>query len=225
MKEKKKGKCETCGTEFDYYPFMWQGKEALTPRWCNDCGLKTRAEEEVEKNLKKIKEEWELVCPPLYRDTEISRLPLQFQAIIANWNYGPRGLGFVDVPGVGKTRTAMMILKKQIELGWECAAISSTRFARLSADQFGDQDDERDSSRSVMSRIRTVNVLLFDDIGKGKFTERAELEFYDLLEHRTSFKLPTIWTANSSGKKLREAMSIERGESIMRRLMEFSDLV
>jgi DNA replication protein DnaC len=70
-----------------------------------------------------------------------------------------------------------------------------------------------------------VQILLIDDIGKGKMTDRAEMELFDLLETRTSHKLPTIWTANAKGDDLLRMMSEDRGEPIIRRLSEFSEIV
>lgn len=221
----KTAKCETCGTEFNYEPFIFMGKEKMTPRWCDPCILKQREEEDNVENNRRSAFEWEHLCPPLYRDTEMKRLLPRFREIIDEWEFGPKGIGFIDNPGVGKTRTAFMLLKKHIWLNRKCAAVSSTRYAMLCSDQFAQDDQARDSVRLLIGEIRDADILLFDDIGKGKMTERAELELYDLLEHRTSHLLPTIWTANSTSKKLREAMSNERGESIMRRLMEFSDIV
>jgi len=218
-------KCGTCGDEFSYEPFVFMEKEKLTPTRCDKCILKERAEQDAKENNRRASFEWERLCPTLYRDTDIKRLEPHFQAIIANWQYGPKGIGFLGNPGVGKTRTALMILKKHLWLGKKCAAVSSTRFEILCRDQFSSNEEIRDAVREKIEGIRDADLLLLDDVGKGKMTERVELEFYDLLEHRTSWMKPTIWTANSDSDQLLASMSFERGESIMRRLSEFSEIV
>ncbi len=76
-----------------------------------------------------------------------------------------------------------------------------------------------------LERIMKVRALLLDDLGKQKFTERAEMELYNLLEYRTSHKLTTLWTANGSGSDLLAKLSKDRGEPILRRLSEFSEVV
>jgi NitT/TauT family transport system ATP-binding protein len=68
-------------------------------------------------------------------------------------------------------------------------------------------------------------VLLLDDLGKQKMTERAELELFDLLEHRSSHELPIIWTANAAKGDLRKMLSSDRGEPILRRLSEFTKII
>jgi hypothetical protein len=56
-------------------------------------------------------------------------------------------------------------------------------------------------------------------------TERSELELFDLLEHRSSHELPIIWTANAAKGDLRKMLSSDRGEPILRRLSEFTNII
>jgi hypothetical protein len=56
-------------------------------------------------------------------------------------------------------------------------------------------------------------------------TERAELELFDLLEHRSSHELPIIWTANAERGALKQMLSPDRGEPILRRLSEFTKII
>ena len=66
---------------------------------------------------------------------------------------------------------------------------------------------------------------MIDDLGKGKMTDRAEAELYDLLEFRSSHKLPIIWTSNSDARGLLSMFSADRGDAIIRRLAEFSNII
>jgi DNA replication protein DnaC len=68
-------------------------------------------------------------------------------------------------------------------------------------------------------------VLLLDDLGKAKMTERSELELFDLLEHRSSHALPIFWTANAEKGALKQMLSPDRGEPILRRLSEFTKII
>lgn len=216
--------CEDCGKEFDFEKLEWGGK-VVEPKHCDECCEKREREEEAAQRIAVRNEQWLAVCPPLYRETDLARLPKKYREAISKWAFGPFGLGFMGEPGSGKTRACFQILKKQIEEGREVRAISATRFGQICTVQFAQDDAKREEAEVVMEGIRECDVLLFDDIGKGKMTERAELELYDLLEIRTSYLRPTLWTANSSPDALLSAMSSERGGAIMRRLAEFSEII
>jgi DNA replication protein DnaC len=92
------------------------------------------------------------------------------------------------------------------------------------SDQFSDDIKHRREAEGVLNLTRWVHVLLLDDLGKNKMTDRAEASLYELLEYRTSHRKPTIWTSNSNAKQLRTMFSVDRAEAIMRRLIEFSDI-
>ena len=97
--------------------------------------------------------------------------------------------------------------------------------ARACADQFSDDTRRRNAADAEIHAAKAAAVWLCDDIGKQRMTDRAEAEFYDVLEHRTSHLRPTIWTANADGHDLRAMLSADRAEPILRRLVEFSEIV
>jgi len=222
---KRKTKCEGCGEEFDYTVIEFGKKEMTPPKRCNDCSDRDDSEQQKGRHDLQRQERWMEICPPLYRATDPARVPSAYLRLIEEWEMGPRGLGFVGKPGLGKTRTAMLILKKHHKSGVQCEAISATMFSLTVVDQFSDDAEKRDWARDRLSKVTETGLLLFDDLGKGKMTERAEMELYGMLEYRTSYMLPTIWTANSDSARLLSSMSKERGEAILRRLVEFSEIV
>jgi DNA replication protein DnaC len=138
------------------------------------------------------------------------------------WQYGPEGVGIIGLPGKCKTRAGILILKRMAEEGRTVGFVTATKFSEMTVDQFSTDEDFREDARNQLRDLRNVDVLLFDDLGKGKITERAEVELYSLLEERTSHMLPTIWTANSQLKSMFGNMSDERSGAILRRLTEFS---
>jgi len=75
-------------------------------------------------------------------------------------------------------------------------AITATRLAQLCVDSYDDSDRVKNAAREKLRSIRSCRYLILDDLGKQKFTDRAETELYDLIETRTSHLRPTIWTAN-----------------------------
>jgi DNA replication protein DnaC len=103
--------------------------------------------------------------------------------------------------------------------------ITSTGFAKACADQWHDNPQAKALAEDTLTRCRRTKVLLLDDLGKAKMTERSELELFDLLEHRSSHELPIIWTANAGGAQLQQMLSPDRGEPILRRLSEFTKII
>jgi len=220
--------CIKCGTPFSYVPSFMNGRELLPHSICPTC-VKRATDEGIarEETVKARRREaaWEKLCPPLYRTTDHARIPAPFRNAITSWSYSPRGLGFIGAAGQCKTRSAYALLRRHHEQGRSCEAVSTTAFASLCLRQFSDDRDAKQFASVALSRIRYVDLLLIDDLGKSRMTERCEVEFFDLLEYRTSHLLPTLWTANARGNELLALMSPDRGEPILRRLAEFSEIV
>ncbi len=221
-------KCAKCETILEREPLMLFGREWF-PFWiCDDCEI--RAQAEVARNHYVAAEQqqssaWLRLCPPLYQDTDLTRLPDELRTVIANWSYGPRGLGIFGTVGKGKTRACFKILERCHDSGFSCHALTATRFAMASADQYADDSARRSRAREALEKCSDVDLLFLDDLGKNKFTERVELDLFDVLEHRTSHLRPTLWTANATGVALTAMLSPDRGAPIMRRLVEFSEIV
>jgi len=100
-------------------------------------------------------------------------------------------------------------------------AIHAKQFERWCARMF-DRDDD---ARRQLETLRRAEVLFIDDLGKEKFTERVESELYDLVETRTAHLRPILWTSNATATRLKEMLSADRGEPIIRRLKEFCTIV
>jgi DNA replication protein DnaC len=220
--------CSQCGKNFDREPIVIGGKELFADAPCDECGEANQnkfAAQQAEDRRQAAFNAWSIVCPPLYRETDFNRLPAKYQAVVKNWKFGWKGIGLVGQAGTMKTRTAFQILERHHFEGISCEAVSAQRFSRICVDQFSDSRELKKAASERLAKFGTVQILLIDDIGKGKMTDRAEMELFDLLETRTSHKLPTIWTANAKGDDLLRMMSEDRGEPIIRRLSEFSEIV
>lgn len=195
---------------------------------CDECAKKAEEralQDEEQRKAKRREEEFLRVCPPIYQESDPSRLLPVFKQAVEAWRYGPLGLGFIGQAGTGKTRCAWMLLKRMSLEGRRIFGLSATQFARAAAGQWQEEAEARREAIDVLGRCRGVSVLLLDDLGKQKMTERVELELFDVLEWRTSHAKPTIWTANASPAALKQMMSADRGEPILRRLMEFSEVI
>jgi hypothetical protein len=216
--------CPDCGKEYLPEIFTIGSKELFRQMRCWPC-QDTYNREIIEKERrKKIMEQFLTICPPLYRDTDPAKLPPAFQLAVKTWTYAPTGIGLVGAPGTGKTRAVYLILQRMIEQDKSCQALNATGLASLVAEQFSDDPSTKFLAAEKLRKARSVEVLLIDDLGKNKMTERAEMELYDILEHRTSYMLPTLWTSNSKSKELIAMMTSDRAGAIIRRLKDFSTI-
>ena len=195
---------------------------------CEDCDLRRiemLKQEQALMEQQRRQEAFHALCPPLYRESDPQRIPAAFLRECEAWEVSPMGLGFVGIAGTGKTRAAWMLLKRLHFSGVRVFGITATAFAKACADQWHDDPQAKALAEDTLTRCRRTKVLLLDDLGKNKMTERAELELFDLLEHRTSHELPVIWTANAGKQALKQMLSPDRGEPILRRLSEFTKIV
>jgi hypothetical protein len=220
--------CQSCGQSFDASEIKIGGKVVFTQKTCPPCVAEReyRVSQEVgTEQFNRLTVAWQAICPAAYRDTDVKRIPAPFLKVLDSWEYGSRGVGLIGQAGERKTRTAFKILEKQHFAGVPCMAVTSTRFAKLATDQFCEDVQSRLMARDQINKLGTVKLVLFDDVGKHKMTDRVELEFFDLMETRTSNLLPIIWTANAKGRELVAMMSPDRGKPIVRRLAEFSEVI
>ncbi|PWU06128.1 MAG: hypothetical protein C5B47_07985 [Verrucomicrobia bacterium] len=223
-----KRNCADCGHEFVAYDILWDARPVIQQQRCEQCvGAIERAKHAAEKTerIKKQKLAFHAACPPLYRDTEPARLHPKFRESVQHWQYGPRGLGLVGIAGIGKTRAAYWLLKRMVALDQSVLATNATTFAKLCIDQFSDDKESKWAAVRTLEAIRRIDLWLLDDLGKQRMTERGEVELHAILEHRTAYKRPIIWTSNSTSEVLRAKFSEERTEPIMRRLTDFTDII
>lgn len=227
-----KRNCNDCGLTFDAYDIEWNGAVVFSQTQCEKCAEATCKALELaekvktaEKEMEARKEVFEVICPLLYQDTDPTKLHRNFREVAFNWQYGARGLGLIGSVGTGKTRAAYFLLKRMVMSGYVVQATIATTFAKLCVDQFSNDRKCRTSADKAIECIYQADIWLLDDLGKLRLTERCEIEFFAVLEHRISRKLPTIWTSNTAGDTLGAKFSEEGGEAIMRRLIQFNDIV
>ena len=204
------------------------GKSISFQNYCDDCLEKniTKSEQDAAQLRKDALERcfWESV-PPLYQDTEIERLnPILVQNVLT-WEFNPIGIGIRGKSGEQKTRAAVLILHKMKMTGKSVYFLKSTDIAKYSAQQFSNDKDLQAEALKAIRSSHTAQVLLIDDIGKGRLSPAAEELLYDLLDKRSERQLPVIWTSNAVQGELHKMLSNDRGDAIIRRLSEFSTLI
>jgi DNA replication protein DnaC len=220
--------CSECFKPFQNEVYVIAGRTLRFDSLCDECAEK--AQRDYEKEMARAEQESRLLafqslCPPLYQDTDPALIYAPYVQAVESWEYGPQGLILVGPAGKGKSRAAWMLIKRWMLEGKRCYGTTATQLAKAAADQWHSRVEERNKAEFVIQECRGAGILLIDDLGKQKFTERAELELFDILEYRTSHKKPTIATSNADGKTFRQMLSEDRGEPILRRLHQFSTTI
>jgi len=202
---------------------------------CDACSDSEKEREEWEAReshrnavLSARKESWQELCPPIYQDTNLghSGLSKSCLAALAEWDWRRGyGIGLAGASGKGKTRLAFYKLEQIHMEGVKVFALSSKRLERQVQNQFSDDAGEKRLARDILAKCRSVEVLFIDDIGKEKYTERVASEFYDLIEYRTSYCLPIIWTSNASLGQLAQSMGENHSGPTLRRIQQFSHVI
>lgn len=223
--------CEQCKTAFQRRVFKNLG---FRQQKCDAC-IKAiideedrlrRIEEQRERDIEREKK-WLTICPLIYRDTDLTdtRIDRKIAESVTGWNEkSRRGLGIIGTTGKGKTRGLFTALRRAFDAKGRVAFVSHAKFTRLAIDSFSGDDEDKSAARSALRLFRGCDVLLLDDIGKPPSTERADSELEELIEDRTSQGRAILWTANGSGEWLIKRFGIDRGEPLVRRLAEFSDV-
>jgi DNA replication protein DnaC len=185
---------------------------------------KRRDEEERSESSRRLMNRFKESVPPFYHDTDKKLLDANLVAAIDAWEFNPIGIGMVGRSGKGKTRLAVELLKRFTLSGKRSMYLPATSFANACSDQFSQDHRTSNAAEDLLHEAKTTDLLLFDDLGKNRMTDRAESTLYELLETRTSHRRPTIWTSNSNGKELFKMFSPDRADAILRRLIEFSKI-
>jgi DNA replication protein DnaC len=103
--------------------------------------------------------------------------------------------------------------------------LKATNLTKFAFEQFSEDKLAKQNAMQSLSNAMSCKVLLLDDVGKGRLSPSAEEQLYTILDFRSENGLPTIWTTNASASTLHDMMSEDRGDAIIRRLVEFSEII
>jgi DNA replication protein DnaC len=220
--------CQDCSAEISVEELELCGRRVILQKYCEECCQKridsVAKDEEIRKQKTREGDFWSHV-PPLYRNTDISRInPILAQGVIG-WKYNPIGIGIRGESGSQKTRAAVALLHKLHMSGKSVMFLKAIDITRCAAEQFSSNKEYQSEALSVIRKSQTTHALLIDDLGKGRLSPAAEELLYDILDKRSERELPVIWTANATASQLHGMMSEDRGDAIMRRLAEFTKVI
>lgn len=221
-------KCRECGAEFEAHAVYLFERRLVLQQACEPCcevWQRKHANNETEEQTAAWETAFWQIVPPLFKGTDIKRLNADAVRAVNEWKYTSRGIGLRGSSGTGKTRCAVILLKRQHDKGRKVGYLKATNLTRCALDMFSDDKVTKAKAHTIIQNATKCEILLLDDIGKGRLSPSAEECLYSILDTRSEGLLPTIWTTNANSQQLHDMMSEDRGDAIIRRLSDFSIIV
>lgn len=220
--------CITCACDFDTEEIVFLDRTISFQKQCDTCITAITEEREREEKRQKTeqreKEFWSMV-PKIYQTTDENQIAPHLKKAIREWKYGPIGLGFKGPSGSQKTRASVLLLHSLHKGGRSVFYLKATNLTKNAVEAFSNDKATKKHALESIRHATECQILLLDDIGKGRLSPSAEESLYALLDTRTENMLPTIWTTNADSSQLHDMMSEDRADAIMRRLIEFSKII
>jgi DNA replication protein DnaC len=218
--------CKNCGQAFVQHGVkLWSKIAWPWEMLCKECvkiDVERRATEERERERESHEHEWASSIPWLYRDTDKAKLLPKLVEMVDRFDFqNAKGLYLSGSFGIGKTRGLTLILRNCFDDGKTVMFLNAVDLGRLFYERSQGDKATRDKADHAISRARAVNVLMIDDLGKERATERFETEMYSLLEGRCSKGKPLLVSSNYRITELAARFSEDQGGAIIRRLTEF----
>jgi DNA replication protein DnaC len=221
-------RCE-CGEVYEYEAFEFAGKERSFDRGlCDPCDAayvaKNRKEHEDNAKATISRGLLEAFGRNLF-DTDLTRLSPKMQEIAKSYTFGEKGVGFVGVTNLGKTRCLFSIVKRiAMEEGKSYAFLTGPQLAQALKDTRSDDARERHDARQTLDDAREATLLVLDDIAQEKASGEVLTAFWDLLDTRRSKKLPLFWTSNVPAAQFRGRFEEAKADSVITRLKDISTI-
>ncbi|MGB0143579.1 MAG: ATP-binding protein [Akkermansiaceae bacterium] len=169
------------------------------------------------------------IIPPQYFDTDLQSEEFNHQLWqkVADFSFSkPRlWLGIVGESGSCKTRSACQKLKEEILRSGSGHFLPALELGNFASNQ--QTAEQREAFYNEKKKAKECALLVLDDLGKLGPTPtpaRAKVLF-EILEHRLSYNLPLIWTANLSLEETFRCYPEEYGPTTSGRLLEASHII
>ncbi len=217
-------KCSKCGVEFN--PFLVEGADYTKYVFCEQCIQESTKQEKRNSQIRKKQFDVFLGNEKRAKLLKESNLPTEF--ITYNIKLGnPQLLKFVAQniqksiflfsrqSGITKTRTLIHVSAKMIrEHFLTVRFFKTTTLARLLAMSYDKGGPDR-----IINELSNVKLLILDDLGKEKLTDRSCELLYDIIDNRYMSNRQIWITSNYSCAELEERIG-GRGRYLMRRIKD-----
>lgn len=167
--------------------------------------------------------EWSRICPRSFQDFDIDLWPNgidRFNELMAI-DLSKEGALIHGISRTGKTRIASQMLKKAHYSGFVCSWVDSETFAFECVQAY-----RGDDGRHFYNSMTSPQILLLDDLGKSKLTQRVTEGLFQIIDKRSRAFKTTILTTNETGGSLANRCDDkELAEAAIRRLKEFCRII
>ena len=137
---------------------------------------------------RRLRVDWRKVCPEMYDETDMSRISInKARSVLTGFDLSG-GLYIHGVAGSCKTRCAWYLMAREFCAGKTIACLDGFELPMIMRMDF-------EAQRKRIDNICECDVLLIDDIFKARLTEPQETLLFEILERRSSHKLPFVITA------------------------------
>jgi DNA replication protein DnaC len=199
--------CKRCENEVKTFRFQITPDQPwfTVPRLCPDCestaiaARKAKVQELATETMAAKMNRWEERFYALageMSDSVPERIPDEQLRRWATMPYDKRSFLFVGKSGIGKTRTAFLIVKSAMAQGFSVQAISQPAMAdEIQADKYKTHRAE------IIERLTAPDLLLLDDMFQGQKNAATEEALFRVLDDRFKAQKHTIITTNYTAKE------------------------
>ncbi len=105
--------------------------------------------------------------------------------------------------GIGKTHLQIALSKQLIKKGFNVLVVSDVAFMdeMMAAKRMNDNSE---TYYALLNNVLSADVLVWDDVGKAKWTEAREGLYYYIIDERYKRKLPIVFNSNEDRATIAE---------------------
>jgi hypothetical protein len=242
-----------CGETFPWEPFSWiktaEDLEAFRPDSCPSCEERESARRHAEEfeamigqngrkaranafaKLPRLFQETD-ICHPMFNASTWSKLKDHTLTVEKPW------LGLIGETGLSKTRIAALFAIGEIQRMAEAWTRNRSRYweprfvftpgyriSELASLVQTGSFDQKGEARAELESITTCDLLLIDDLGKGRLNDSIAASLFALVDHRYASVLHTIWTSNSTPEEIATPMNSDMAGPFAGRLNDHSRII
>lgn len=182
----------------------------------------------MRQKIERTRAAWRKTCPPLYDQTDASRIPAAILNEVMPIDMGAgRGLFIYGKPGTFKTRATWVKLAFEFARKHRSVCyLASHDFALSASASMGMHDD---GGSWIERMIRGPDILFLDDAFKNRITEAQEFALFAIIEGRMNTCKATCITSNASLDEIPEVFTGNgaklRADALTRRIGESCDVL
>jgi len=235
-------KCE-CGASF-----IWECEDEFLlpykPAHCPKCSDARNAEiekrqaqdaaDKIERLRKTLLHEIAAATPPRYQQTDVAHQGFNRAAWakIKTWDRtdAKPWLGMVGPTGACKSRMAYLLASNYLQDtftndgGPSFEFVSAFEITEAVMQTFSDNAEVKHQARASLNSLRKCDLLVIDDLGKGRLTPAPAAELFALLDFRHARNRALIWTSNSTPQQIAATLPEDLGGPLAGRLLECSKI-